>query len=53
MTSLDAQGDFLRGAVDGHVHACPHLNARRLDALQAADQAEAAGMAGLGLMDNF
>lgn len=53
MTSLDVQGDFLRGAVDGHVHACPHLNARRLDALQAADQAEAAGMAGLGLMDNF
>ncbi len=53
MTSLDTQGDFLRGAVDGHVHACPHLNDRRLDALQAADQADAAGMAGLGLMDNF
>lgn len=53
MSRLDAHGSFLRGAVDGHVHACPHLNARRLDALQAADQAEAAGMAGLGLMDNF
>ena len=43
----------LCGAVDGHVHACPHLNGRRLDALEAVDQAEAAGMAGLGLMDNF
>lgn len=53
MTGLDPQGGFLRNAVDGHVHACPHLNARRLDALQAADQAEAAGMTGLGLMDNF
>lgn len=53
MTSLDAQGDFLVRAVDGHVHACPHLNARRLDALEAADQAEAKGMVGLGLMDNF
>lgn len=53
MTNLDSAGSFLRGAVDGHVHACPHLNARRLDALQAADEAEAAGMTGLGLMDNF
>lgn len=44
---------ILRDAVDGHVHACPHLNARRLDALEAVEQAEAAGMAGLGLMDNF
>ncbi|MEM9221179.1 MAG: DUF6282 family protein [Pseudomonadota bacterium] len=43
----------LAGAVDGHVHACPHLNARRLDVLEALDQAQAAGMAGLGLMDNF
>jgi GNAT superfamily N-acetyltransferase len=43
----------LAGAVDGHVHACPHLNARRLDVLQAVDEAQAAGMAGLGLIDNF
>lgn len=53
MSPLDSQGDLLAGAIDGHVHACPHLNARRLDALEAADRAEAAGMAGLGLMDNF
>jgi len=45
--------DWLIGAIDGHVHACPHINARRLDVLQAVRQAAAAGMAGIGLMDNF
>ncbi len=45
--------DLLAGAVDGHVHACPHINARRLDVFEAVRDAAAAGMAGLGLMDNF
>lgn len=45
--------EFLIGAIDGHVHACAHLNARSLTALQAARQAQAAGMRALGLMDNF
>jgi len=45
--------DFLAGAVDGHVHACAHLNARSLDAFEAARQAAAAGMRAIGLMDNF
>ena len=45
--------DLLAGAVDCHVHACPHINARRLDAFEAAREAAAAGMVGLGLMDNF
>jgi hypothetical protein len=45
--------DFLAGAVDGHVHACPHINGRRLDVMEAVREAAAAGMAGLGLMDNF
>jgi hypothetical protein len=45
--------DLLAGAVDCHVHACPHINARRLDALDAVREAAAAGMSGLGLMDNF
>ncbi len=45
--------DLLQGAVDGHVHACPHINARRLDVFEAVREAAAAGMAGLGLMDNF
>jgi len=45
--------DLLHGAVDCHVHACPHINARSLDVLQAVRAAAAAGMHGLGLMDNF
>lgn len=45
--------DLLAGAVDGHVHACPHINGRRLDVFEAVREAAAAGMAGLGLMDNF
>jgi hypothetical protein len=43
----------LEGAVDNHVHACPHLNARTLTVFEAVRQAAAAGMRGLGLMDNF
>jgi hypothetical protein len=45
--------DLLRGAVDCHVHACPHINARSLDVFDAVEQAARAGLAGLGLMDNF
>lgn len=45
--------DWLVGAIDGHVHACPHINGRRLDVLQAVRQAASAGMAAIGLMDNF
>lgn len=44
---------LLHGAVDGHVHACPHLNARSVDVFEAVEQAAAAGMRGIGLMDNF
>jgi hypothetical protein len=45
--------EWLKGAIDGHIHACPHINARRLDALEAVRQAAAAGMRAIGLMDNF
>lgn len=45
--------DLLVGAVDNHVHACPHINGRSLDVLQAVQQAASAGMRGIGLMDNF
>lgn len=45
--------DLLLGAVDGHVHACAHLNARSLTAIDAARQARAAGFRAIGLMDNF
>ena len=44
---------LIRGAVDCHVHACPHINARSLDVFEAVHQAADAGMIGLGLMDNF
>lgn len=45
--------DLLIGAVDGHVHACPHLNGRSVDVFEAVEQAAAAGMRAIGLMDNF
>jgi hypothetical protein len=45
--------DLLRGAVDCHVHACPHINPRSVTVFEATRQAAAAGMRGLGLMDNF
>ncbi len=44
---------LLRGAVDCHVHACPHINPRSITVLEAVRQAGAAGMRGVGLMDNF
>jgi hypothetical protein len=44
---------MLVGAVDGHVHACPHRNARSVDVFDAVEQAAAAGMRAIGLMDNF
>lgn len=44
---------LLVGSVDGHVHACPHLNARSVDVFGAVEQAAATGMRAIGLMDNF
>ena len=45
--------ELLAGAVDCHVHACPHLNERSLDVFQAVEEAAAAGMRAIGLIDNF
>ncbi|HET9414962.1 MAG TPA: DUF6282 family protein [Pseudolabrys sp.] len=45
--------ELLRGAVDNHVHACPHLNARSVDVFEAVRDAANAGMRAIGLMDNF
>ncbi len=45
--------DLLRGAVDCHVHCCPHINDRSVTVFEATRQAAAARMRGLGLMDNF
>ena len=44
---------YLKGAIDCHVHCCPHLNARNVNLLEAVRQAAAAGMRAIGLMDNF
>lgn len=43
----------LQGAVDSHVHCCPHINDRTVSVFDATRQAAAAGMKGLGLMDVF
>ena len=43
----------LEGAVDSHVHCCPHINDRTVTVFDATRQAAAAGMKGLGLMDVF
>jgi hypothetical protein len=53
VTSPRPGANLLAGAVDGHVHACPHINGRSLDVFDAVREAAAAGLAGLGLMDNF
>lgn len=45
--------DYLKGAVDCHVHTCPHINGRSINVLESVRQAAKAGMRGLGLMDNF
>lgn len=43
---------YLQGAIDCHVHACPHLNGRSANVMDATCQAAAAGMKAIGLMDN-
>lgn len=45
--------ELLKGAIDNHIHACPHLNARSLSVFDAVREAAAVGMRGIGLMDNF
>lgn len=45
--------ELLHGAVDGHVHACPHLNGRSVTVFDAVRNAARAGMRAIGLMDNF
>ena len=44
---------YVAGAVDCHIHACPHLNGRSVNVFEAVRQAAAAGMRAIGLMDNF
>jgi hypothetical protein len=53
--SMDLPDELLRGAIDIHVHAGPHLGSspRRLDPVQAAEEAKAAGMRAIVYMDVF
>ena len=45
--------ELLKGAVDVHVHCCPHINHRTVDLFDAVRQAKDVGMVGIGLMDVF
>ncbi len=44
---------YVKGAIDCHIHACPHLNGRSVDVFEAVREAADAGMRAIGLMDNF
>ncbi|OSP53995.1 DUF6282 family protein [Pseudoruegeria sp. SK021] len=44
---------MLVGAVDSHVHCCPHINRRTVSLFDAVYQAAEHGLVGLGLMDVF
>lgn len=53
-SGFEAAGiELLRGAVDSHVHCCPHINRRTITLFDAVRHAAAVGMAGIGLMDVF
>jgi hypothetical protein len=45
--------DYLIGAVDSHVHCCPHINRRTVTLFDAVRMAASAGQRGVGLMDVF
>jgi len=53
--SLELSRELLKGAVDIHVHAGPHIfsSPRRVDPLEAATQAMEAGMCAIVYMDVF
>jgi hypothetical protein len=53
--SLELSYELLRGAIDIHVHAGPHIfsSPRRVDPIQAATEAREAGMRAIVFMDVF
>ena len=53
--SMELPDELLKGAIDIHVHAGPHLKSspRRVDPFEAAEQAKAAGMRAIVYMDVF
>ncbi|MBD3205955.1 hypothetical protein GF319_06385 [Candidatus Bathyarchaeota archaeon] len=52
---MELTEDLLKGAIDIHVHAGPHIfsSPRRVDPFQAAEQAKDAGMQSIVFMDVF
>jgi len=53
--SFELTRDLLKGAIDIHVHAGPHIHSspRRVDPVQAAQEARDAGMRAIVFMDVF
>jgi hypothetical protein len=45
--------DLVAGAIDSHIHCCPHINARTVTVFDAVRQAARARMRAIGLMDVF
>ena len=45
--------DLLKGAIDNHVHCCPHINKRSTNIFEVVKKAEQLKMHAIGLMDNF
>ena len=45
--------ELLRGAIDNHIHCCPHINKRSTNILEVVRHAEKNKMHAIGLMDNF
>jgi hypothetical protein len=44
---------LLQGAIDSHIHCCPHINERTVTVFDAVRDAATAGMRAIGLMDVF
>jgi len=55
LTTHESSSSLLRGAIDLHVHAGPHLltSPRRVDPIEAATEARDAGLRAIVLMDVF
>ena len=45
--------NYLKDAVDNHIHCCPHINKRSTNIFDVVKRAENSGMHAIGLMDNF
>jgi len=45
--------ELLKGAIDNHIHCCPHINKRSTNIFEVVKKAEQLKMHAIGLMDNF